>query len=75
MYSGAWGTYVFSAIAAVASSGTILVTFCTEYLLRFFHLLQCVLDLKEVVDMERWLEIRHASSRGKEGGLSAGGAA
>ena len=25
--------------------------------------------------MERWLEARHTSSRGKEGGLSAGGAA
>ena len=49
--------------------------FSTRHLFRLFDFLESFLDLHEVVDMERWLEAGHTSSRGKEGGLSAGGAA
>ena len=72
----AHGADKFPTVAAVARGRLLsLLALSTHYLLRLFHLLQCVLDLKEVVAMERWLEVRHVSSRGKEGGLSAGGAA
>ena len=46
--------------------------FSTCYFFWFFDILESLLNLHEVVDMKRWLEARHTSGWGKEGGLSAG---
>ena len=43
--------------------------------MRIFHFFEGILNLKKVMDVECWLEARHTSSWGKEGRLSAGGAA
>ena len=75
MDSCAHRTYKVPTVTTIAGRWTILVTFVALYLTWFFHLLKGILNLKEVVDVERRLEVRDVSGWGKEGGLSAGGAA
>ena len=75
MDSCAYRTYKVPTVTAIAGRWTIPVTFVALYLMWLFHFLKGILNLKEVVDVECWLEVRDVSSWGKEGGLSAGWAA
>ena len=76
VHSAAHNTDEFTTITAVARGWLRRFdAFSARHFFWLFDFLESLLNLHEVVDMERWLEARHTSNWGKEGGLSAGGAA